>query len=287
MKPVMRSAGFELQLSTPSFILLVAATILIAAGGYTINDYFDRKIDRINKPGKVLVGTSIFPRHAMAWHLIFTIAGILTGTLVAIRIGQVHLSLVFFIVSGLLWFYSTTYKRELILGNIIVALLTALVPFIILLFELPLLADEYGTNARSISKLLLLWVGGFSFFAFIINLIREIVKDAQDFEGDQAYGKNTIPVAWGTGTARIIAIILIAIMIVLLYFSWYAWVRDTVTIIYFTLAVAGPLVAVALLLLKSGNKGNYLIANRILKIVMVTGLGYAITANLIINHMIR
>ncbi|HEX2394161.1 MAG TPA: geranylgeranylglycerol-phosphate geranylgeranyltransferase, partial [Bacteroidales bacterium] len=189
LAPLLRGANMDIQVPPFIFFLLVISTVFIAAGGYAINDYFDRKIDMINKPDSMVVGTHIYPRHAMAWHLIFTITGVILGAFVAIRLGLAYLSLIFFMVSGLLWFYSTTYKSELLLGNIIVALLTALVPFIVLVFEIPLLAKEYGSPFREISKYLIFWITGFSLFAFLLNLTREIVKDAQDFEGDQAYGK--------------------------------------------------------------------------------------------------
>lgn len=178
--PLLKQEKMTLQLSGELFALLVAATVLIAAGGYVINDYFDRKMDRVNKPGSVIVGKLIYPRHAMAYHLIFSISGVLIGTWVSFRAGLLFLSLIFYMVSGLLWFYSTTYKRELLLGNIIVALLTALVPFLVLLYELPLLARNYGAMASPVVRYLLIWVLGFSLFAFMLNLIREIIKDAED-----------------------------------------------------------------------------------------------------------
>jgi len=128
--------------------LVILATVFVAAGGYAINDYFDRRIDMINKPGKLIIGKLIHPRHVMAYHLVFTTAGVLLGTYAAFASGLPFLSLVFIMVSGLLWFYSTTYKKQLLLGTILIAILTALVPFIVLLFEMPLLIKEYGTEAK-------------------------------------------------------------------------------------------------------------------------------------------
>ncbi len=142
IEPVLGRAYMEVQLPTGLFALLVMATVFITAGGYAINDYFDRKIDRINKPQSQIVGNQIIPRHAMAYHLFFTITGVVLGVWVAIRIDQLYLSLIFFMVSGLLWFYSTVYKREFLVGNFIVALLTSLVPFLILVFEMPLLGKK-------------------------------------------------------------------------------------------------------------------------------------------------
>ena len=275
----------EPQLPVSLFSLLVIATVCIAAGGYAINDYFDRNIDRINKPDSMVVGTRIFPRHAMAYHLFFTVAGIVIGTGVSLRIGQLYLSLVFFMVSGLLWFYSTIYKRELLLGNIIVALLTALVPFIVLLFELPLLAKEYGSQVNPISHYLMIWVLGFALFAFLLNLIREIVKDTEDFEGDQAFGKRTIPVAWGLKAAHWIPLVLITFTVALLTIAWLFFIRDNITLIYFSVMIVIPLLIVGFMLLKGNDQHVLHRASIWLKIIMLSGMGYMIVANLIINHL--
>jgi 4-hydroxybenzoate polyprenyltransferase len=283
--PLLKQGQMEPQLSSPLFTMLVIATVFIAAGGYAINDYFDRKMDRVNKPQALIVGRLIYPRHAMAYHLFFSIAGVLIGTWVAFRAGELYLSLVFFMVSGLLWFYSTTYKRELLLGNIIVALLTALVPFLVLLFELPLLAGNYGSEVTSISHYLMIWVLGFSLFAFLLNLIREIVKDAEDFEGDQAYGKKTVAVIWGIKVSRYISVILICLTVALISTSWLWFVRDNVTLLYFVIMLIIPLMIVAILLLKGGDQKLFHKISTLLKIIMLTGLGYMIVVNLIINHI--
>jgi 4-hydroxybenzoate polyprenyltransferase len=283
--PLLKQVHMEPQLPTGSFLLLVFATIFIAAGGYAINDYFDRKIDRVNKPGAQIVGTLIYPRHAMAYHLVFTILGVILGTWVALMAGELYLSLVFFIVSGLLWFYSTSYKHELLFGNVVVALLTALVPFIVLLFELPLLARNYGANINYILPVLMKWVLGFSLFAFLVNLIREIVKDAEDFEGDQAYGKKTIPVVWGMRAAKSISLLLIALTGALFVIAWFNFVPDFTSLIYFVAFIIIPLIVTGILLFRGNDIQNYHKASLWLKLIMLTGLGYMIVVNLLINNM--
>jgi 4-hydroxybenzoate polyprenyltransferase len=281
--PLLGTAYLKLQLPLSLFVLLVLATVFITAGGYAINDYFDRKIDRVNKPGTVIVGKLIFPRHAMAYHMVFTTAGVILGTWIAYRTDQLYLSIVFFVVSGLLWFYSTTYKRELILGNIIVALLTALVPFLVLLFELPLLAQAYGSKAQPIARYLMTWVLGFSLFAFLLNLTREIIKDALDFEGDEAYGKKTIPVAWGLQAARWISGSLVVLTIMLLLLAWFFFVPDYITLSYFTVFLVLPLVFVIVILFRSKNTGSWSLAGKMLKLIMLAGLGYMVVVSLIIR----
>jgi 4-hydroxybenzoate polyprenyltransferase len=120
-------SAMTLQMPLFDFILLVAATVLITAAGYVINDYFDIKTDLINR-GKVIVGTSIPRRMAMMWHNILNITGVGIGFYVSWRTGFFWMGILFLLVSGMLYFYSASYKRQFLIGNIIVAFLTAMVP---------------------------------------------------------------------------------------------------------------------------------------------------------------
>src|SRR5512136_1860052 len=93
------------------FLILIIATLLITAGGYVINDYFDIKTDLINR-GEVIVGTKIPRRQAMMWHNILNIAGVLAGFYISWKSRFLWLGILFLIVSGLLYFYSASYKRQ-------------------------------------------------------------------------------------------------------------------------------------------------------------------------------
>jgi 4-hydroxybenzoate polyprenyltransferase len=219
----------------------------------------------------------------MAYHLFFSVAGAFAGTWISFRAGVPHLSLVYFMVSGLLWFYSTTYKRMLLLGNLIVSLLTALVPFLVLLYEIPLLASAYGSPARDMAGVLITWVTGFSVFAFLTNLVREIVKDAEDHEGDMRYGKRTVPVEWGLGAARWIAGSLLALSVILLFLAWMKFVPDYVTLAYFLLLLVSPMVAVIVMIAGAGNKQRFHLASLFLKFIMVAGLLYMVAVRLILQ----
>lgn len=279
--PLLKIDNFTPQLSDALFILLVLATIFLAAAGYVINDYFDRKADLINRPGKVILGRILRRRAGMIWHFILTGFGILLGTFVAYSVGQLKLSIVFFLVSGVLWFYSTTYKRQVILGNVIVALLVAMVPLIILLFELPLLLDKYHfylVSEPSEINLLIAWVTGYSIFAFLLTLIREIVKDMEDFEGDFAFGRQTIPIAWGSKTAKriVLAICLVTILLILIVLYKFKW--SLLSIIYGSLAVAIPMIIQTLLIVRASEKKDYSQSSLLLKMIMLAGLVYTIIA---------
>jgi 4-hydroxybenzoate polyprenyltransferase len=285
IKPLLGQGNMTLQLPENLFFMLVAATVLTTAAGYVINDYFDRKIDRVNKPSAVIVGKLVYPRHAMAYHLFFSIAGTILGIWVSFRAHVLFMGLIFFMVNGLLWFYSTTYKRQFLLGNFIVALLAALVPFLVLLYELPLLAREYGSQVTPMIKYLMIWVLGFALFAFLLNLIREFVKDAEDLEGDKVYGKRTIAVVWGIPSVRWIAAALLLVVVLLLISAWYFYIPDGITLIYFILFLIIPLLVTMGILLLKNSSGSFHQASLLLKFILITGLSYMIIVNIIISRL--
>jgi 4-hydroxybenzoate polyprenyltransferase len=274
-----------LQFPWYDFIILIAGTILITAGGYVINDYFDIKTDLINR-GKVIVGTAIPRKKAMMWHNILNLTGVIAGFYISWRAGFLWLGAIFLIVSGLLYFYSASYKRQFLIGNIVVSFLTAMVPMIVVVYEWPALYKYYHAYAMTPPDLSLIfyWVGGFAVFAFITTLTREIIKDIEDFEGDMAYGKNTIPVVIGITTARILSICLILITIGMLFLVWHFFLSDKYTLIYVLAAIVIPLFAVIILLIVSRDKRQLHYASRLMKIIMVTGVLYSVLVRIIIKY---
>ncbi len=275
----------SLQFPWYQFLILVVATLLITAGGYVINDYFDIKTDLINK-GEVIVGTKIPRRKAMMWHNVLNFAGVTAGFYISWKAGYFWMGTLFLIVSGLLYFYSASYKRQFLIGNIIVALLTAMVPMLVVIFEWPALYRYYAANAVTPPQLgiILYWVGGFAIFAFMTTLIREIIKDIEDFEGDMAYGRNTIPVVTGTLTARIISIFLITATIGLLYIVWYFFLHDKITLIYISCALVLPLLYVIYQLVINTTKKQLHNASRLMKIVMIAGVLYSVVVKVILDQ---
>jgi 4-hydroxybenzoate polyprenyltransferase len=265
------------------FALLVAATVFLTAGGYVINDYFDIQTDLINK-GKAIVGTKIPRRTAMMWHNIFNIAGVAAGFYISWRSGYFWLGALFLVVSGLLYFYSASYKRQFLIGNLIVALLTAMVPLLVAFYEWPALYRYYIVNAVKLPdiNIIFYWVGGFSLFAFLTTLTREIIKDIEDFEGDVAYGRNTIPIVIGTLSAKIISVALVTITIALLYLTWYIYINDNITLIYLSAAIVLPLLLVIYRLVFSSTKKHLHSAGRMMKIVMITGILYSVVVKVIL-----
>jgi len=281
------SGSVPLTLRFPwyDFLILVLSTLLITAGGYVINDYFDIKTDLINR-GEVIVGTMIPRKQAMMWHNILNIAGVAAGFYISWKAGYFWMGILFLVVSGLLYFYSASYKRQFLIGNIVVAVLTAMVPMLVVLYEWPALYRYYATYAAGPPSLAIIfyWVGGFAIFAFLTTLTREIIKDIEDFEGDNAYGRNTIPVITGILTAKLISISLIAITLTSLYLVWYFILNDGLTLIYLTAAVAVPLLVVIYRLMTGKDRRQLHYASRLMKLIMISGLLYAILVRVILTR---
>jgi len=275
----------RLQFPWYDFIILVVATVCITAGGYVINDYFDIKTDIINK-GKVIVGTKIPRRQAMMWHNIFNIAGVAGGFYISWKAGYIWLGALFLVVSGLLYFYSASYKRQFLIGNIIVAVLTAMVPLLVVFYEWPALYRYYVVNAMKLPdiNIIFYWVSGFALFAFLTTLTREIIKDIEDFEGDVAYGRNTVPVVIGILSAKIAAVSLIIITIALLFLAWYYFFpNDLITIIYIGTLLVLPLLYVILRVATSKNRKQLHYASSIMKVVMINGILYSVVVKIILT----
>jgi len=284
MEPLLPSASFSLQFDNLHFLLLVGATMFLAAAGYIINDYFDTRTDRINKPEKVVVGVRVNRRTAMTMHTVFNIIGIGIGIYLSFYIKVMAMSIVFFLTAGLLWFYSTNYKRQFLVGNLTVAFLTAMVPLIVVLYEIPMLNREYGNimlQYNSSFNYIFIWVAGFSIFAFVSTLIREIIKDAEDFEGDAAYGMKTLPIVLGTKYTKAVLAILIVFTIVALVFILVKFIMfsgedpDFISMIYFSAFLILPFFILLTLILIAGNKKDYHRASILIKIIMLSGVLYS------------
>ena len=292
MEPLLPSSTFQLQFGEFQFTLLVFSTLFIAAAGYIINDYFDTQADMINKPSRVVVGVKISRRVAMTLHAVLNIIGVGIGVYLAFYIDLPALSLVFVIASGLLWFYSTNYKRQFLVGNLSVAFLTALVPLMVVLFEIPLLNREYGQVMLRYDAdfyYIFAWVSAFSFFAFITTLIREVIKDAEDFEGDMAYGMKTVPIVLGTFWTKILLVVLIAGTMFLLIFLLLKFIifsvepLDYISLIYFGLCLFIPLVMLAIQVLSARDKRDFRRASALIKIIMLAGILYSVLVFYLVN----
>ena len=275
VKPILMLYDIEPTFTALDFVFLVSATVMIAAGGYIINDYFDTKSDMINRPDNVVVGTDVSRGNALAWHLGLNIAACILGAMVSLRIGVWIFALFFPFVSGLLWYYSSTYKKMFLLGNIIVAFLTGLIPLLPVAFEIPgqvAKADEILQSGVYNLNILFYWAGGFGIFAFVTTIYREIIKDIEDIEGDREIGRKTVPVVIGVMASKIVIVVLIAATIASLAVLWYKYLEDTLSAIYFGVMLILPLIFLAYKVLKMKEKKEYHFASTMAKIIMLAGI---------------
>ena len=285
IKPILEVNEFKLQFSELNFFFLVMATVFITAAGYVINDYFDTKTDLVNRPETVIVGRILNRRWAILLHVILNSIGIGLGIYISFYIGIPALSIVFVLITGILWFYSTTYKRQFLIGNIIVAFLTALVPLMVLLFEIPLLNKEYGLLLREMQSdftYIIIWVSAFALFAFLLTIIREIIKDIEDYEGDSAYGRKTMPIVLGVLNSKIVIITFILTSVFSLLYLNFRFLNDLFTLLYFIILLKIPLIFLIYKIISAETKKDYHRASNLSKIIMLAGILYALVANYLI-----
>ncbi len=295
----------DLQLTHFQFLLLVLSVVFLAAAGYVINDYFDRKMDLINRPDNVIVGKHINRRTAMTWHVIFNVLAVLLSLYVSWKIGHPKFALLFLLTTGILWFYSTSYKQTLLVGNLIVAFLAGCLPLLVPLYELPVIQKIYRPTLLNYDfnlNHIFAWVAGFAFFSFISTFLREIIKDMEDFEGDKAYGRNSLPVAIGIKYSKVVVLSLIAVIIfALLYINFVVFpnnvmiryteqtvnpllLPDKITLLYFIILLIIPLLFLSYLIIKARSQKQYHLASTVTKIIMLLGLGYSFIVYYTLNN---
>ena len=254
--------------------LLIAASVLIAAAGYIINDYFDLQIDTINKPDKVVVDKIIKRRWTIVWHWLLSGIGLLLSFYVSRQIGNWVIVIANIFCVLLLWFYSTTFKKKLLSGNIIIAALTAWVVVVIYFFcgaSFDIWARSNNNfNEPKFFKLTILYAG----FAFIVSLIREVIKDLEDREGDALYRCRTMPIVWGVPATKVFtAVWLVVAIAALSIVQLYAWQSGWWWIVlYSVLLTILPLVLILKKLYAAATPAEYHQLSTGVKIVMLTGI---------------
>jgi 4-hydroxybenzoate polyprenyltransferase len=273
--PALNFFSFPLQLKETVFALFALSFVLIAAGGYIINDYYDVEIDKVNNPGRVIIGNTISARAAFTNYMALSVCGLITGAWSCFKAGTPVLELLFvFYVIGL-WFYSFKLKSTFFWGNLLIAIFLGLVPFASAYIELQ--ADSSNPESPDmIISSLQSGACGIALFAFLATLLREIVKDMEDIEGDRTTGANTMAIAWGINKTKISAQFLILfIMASLGLIQYYAWTSGWhPTAYYILIAIQIPFIIIIWLLQKANEPRQFHWVSIGLKIVMVTGICY-------------
>jgi len=281
LNPLLIKNGYELQFGEFNFFLLVLTTVLLTAGGYIINDYFDTKTDLLNRPKTVVVGNFISRKQALKLHIILNSIALVLGFYISFQINLFKLGFIFLLISGILWYYSSSYKRQFLIGNLIVAILTAMVTLMPVLFEIPVLNAKYMNIIilrNSDFYNLFFWSVGFAGFAFLTTLFREIIKDIEDYEGDNVYGRNTVPIILGIKYSKIIVISLVIFTLISMYFVYFKYINNITSLIYIVCILTPPQLMLIYRIFKANEKNDYHKANILSKIIMLLGVMYSFIA---------
>jgi len=257
--------GKENVLGDLYFALLVLSMILIAAGGYVINDYFDIQTDTANK--NVIVGRSIKRRVALILHVILSLSGVIIGFFVAYKLDYIVLGAIMSVASYILWEYSLRLKRKLFVGNFIVAILTLLFVFSLSSFEiLPKLHLQE-------SKFPLVVLCIYAAFAFISSLMNEIIKDLRTVEGDQRFKIRTLPSVWGIPkTKEFVKWLSILTAFMVISISIYIFKSELVALAYALTLLIGPLFLLNIWIYKAKENMDYERISKLIKFIIFAGI---------------
>ncbi len=262
--------GVDITLNWFGFALLILSTLCIAAAGNIINDIYDIETDTVNRPNKVIVGKHISEKTANTLFIVFNVIGVGIGFYLSHLVGRSGFFALFVIISALLYIYSSHLKQMIVVGNIVVSIIVALSIIIVGLFELlPVITPQNQDTQLTFFRILL----DYAAFSFLINLIREMVKDIEDIDGDYKAGMNTLPIAIGRERASKITFILsiIPIAAVAYYMITYLY-KQQIAIGYFLIFIIAPLIYVAIKLFSAETKQHYHHISTILKLVMFFGM---------------
>ncbi len=266
-------------------LLLAISVMTIAAGGYVINDINDIKTDQINKPRKVIIGERISPKLAEVLYIALTISGILLATYIGELAGNYRLVLLHIVIAGILWVYSKYLKNTFLIGNILVAIASSVVALTYFIFESLGYIKEYGEALKIEFETILggplniLWHYsiGLTIFGFILSIIREIIKDLQDYQGDLSVGAGTIPIVLGKKASKIIVVLLTSIFALSLIYTLHfklkiAPFNKYSFLIYTWLLVIMPIPYIIYGVINAKKNEDYQRPSNTCKFVMISGI---------------
>ena len=279
---------FPLSHSTLSFfetLLLALSVMFVAAGGYVINDINDVRADEINKPNKVIIGKHISIKFAEFTYIVLTALGLLIAAFVGEIAGNYRLMLLHTLVAGILWIYSKYVKNTFLLGNILVAVTSSATVITYFIFESLGYIKAYGEILKINFKAILggpldtlRWYSiGLAIFGLILSIIREMVKDLQDYQGDFAVGANTVPIVLGEkmtkGIVISLAILLGLSLIYVLHFRLNSPPFDEFSFIIYTwLLVIAPIGDIIYGVVKAKKSEDYQRPSNTCKFIMISGI---------------
>lgn len=277
--------SIPLALNDWQYLLLIFATVMIAAGGYAINNIMDQATDNYNKPNQVVVGKGISEANAYNVYFFVTVLGVGTGFYISNVIAKPGFAAIFIVISATLYLYASNLKQMLLIGNFIVALLLAFSVIIIGIFDLlPAINSENRIAMAELFSILL----DYALFAFVINFIREIVKDLEDVNGDYNQGMNTLPIALGIKrTSKVVLVLsIIPLAMVVFYINTYIFANDLyVATLYALVFIVAPLIYFAIKMADAKKSEDFHHLSIVLKLIILSGLlSIAVITYNILHH---
>lgn len=277
--------NIPLALNDFQYFMLVFATVMIAAGGYIINNIMDQATDNDNKPNQVVVGKGISETNAYNWYFVCTILGVGAGFYLSNVIEKPGFAAIFIIISATLYLYATSLKQMLLIGNLVVAFLLAFSVMIIGIFDLlPVINPGNKVVMAELFSIII----DYALFAFIINFLREIVKDLEDVNGDYNQGMNTLPIAIGIKrTSKLVFILsLIPLVMIIFYIKNYFFAFNLyIATLYALISIVAPLIYFAIKMAEAKKSKDFNHLSMVLKMVILFGLfSIAIVTYNILHH---
>ena len=273
--PIFEMNGISPILDMPRFLLLVASTVLIAAGGYVINDIEDVEIDRINKPEKQIVSQSISVRSAWIYYFSLFFIGFVISLYLAIYINNLPLLGIYPAAWLLLALYSKYFKKMPLIGNLTVAFFCAFVAGIVWFAERDAYFSLAEVGGESFDKLTTIF-GIYMFFAFITTLYREIIKDMEDCQGDKENDCKTLPIVLGMQRTKGLTFLIGLVFLVGLYFLSNYFMETKIdfmnSLVFIFLAMFLPLLYSLYLVYNSKDKKDFKLNSRLAKVMMLSGI---------------
>ncbi|WP_395052947.1 geranylgeranylglycerol-phosphate geranylgeranyltransferase [Flavobacterium sp.] len=254
------------------YALLVFSTLFIAAGGYVINDIFDIETDQINKPNKVIIGKFISEDLAYKIYAGLTITGVALGFLLANSISHPNFAIIFVLIATLLYFYASQLKQIAILGNVTIATLLGFSVIIIGIFDIFPNTFEVNKPQMTIAFSILL---DYAKFAFILNLVREIIKDIEDIKGDNLHVMRTLPIVFGIEKTSKIAFALLLLPTLYLFYYIYNYLFSNnlyFGIFYLIIFVIAPMIFCLIKIWNAKEKQDFTASSKLLKWIIFFGI---------------
>lgn len=266
--PIGELSGVVSCLTPLHWLLVASATVLIAASGNVVNDIFDQDIDVHNRPDRLVVGNALTEQQAWNLYYVLITFGVGAGMFLCLQMGNISNSLVFLLTAGGLYFYSYSYKRQFLIGNLVVAFMSGLVPFMPLYVEM--MCNDAEWNRLPWAPVLV----AYGFFAFLTTLLREVIKDMEDIKGDQLLRCRTVPIVIGLNGAKLVVLLLVLMLVAAVAWLQKAWLQqhDLTSAIYFLVTVQLPAAVVAARVVLGSEPKDFRLASTLTKVLMLGGI---------------